>query len=141
MRFTRRTLFWKYALYFAGIVSALLIFSGALGGYFAYRESVSALEQIQRRFTLATVVVRPAQIVVKRAQPLPRLRVLRPLGQLHGPLIPRDLLLRRLDDGHHVGGVDRQIILARLLSELPCLQKERPGFVGFLRRVENTTPF
>src|SRR5437763_3337296 len=48
MRFTRRTLFWKYALYFASIVSALLIFSGALGGYFAYRESVSALEQIQR---------------------------------------------------------------------------------------------
>lgn len=43
-----RKLFWKYAAYFAGLVSALLILSGALGGYFAYRESVSALEEVQR---------------------------------------------------------------------------------------------
>jgi signal transduction histidine kinase/CheY-like chemotaxis protein len=46
--FIRRTLFWKYAAYFAGLVSAFLIISGALGGYFAYRESVAALETLQR---------------------------------------------------------------------------------------------
>ena len=35
--FARRTLFWKYAAYFSGLVSALLILSGGVGGYFAYR--------------------------------------------------------------------------------------------------------
>ena len=44
----RRTLFWKYAAYFSGLVSALLILSGGLGGYFAYRESAAALEALQR---------------------------------------------------------------------------------------------
>jgi len=46
--FIRQTLFWKYAAYLAGLVSALLIISGAVGGHFAYRESVAALEELQR---------------------------------------------------------------------------------------------
>ena len=45
--FIRRTLFWKYVAYFAGLVSVLLIVGGAIGGHFAYRESVAALEALQ----------------------------------------------------------------------------------------------
>ena len=32
MMFVRHTLFWKYAAYFSGLVSALLILSGGVGG-------------------------------------------------------------------------------------------------------------
>ena len=46
--FVRRTLFWKYAAYFSGLVSALLILSGGVSGYFAYRESTAALKALQR---------------------------------------------------------------------------------------------
>ena len=56
--FVRRTLYRKYAAYFTGLVSALLVLSGAVGGYFAYRESMSALEAVQRanvRFTAAEI--------------------------------------------------------------------------------------
>src|SRR5262245_46397835 len=56
--FIRRTLFWKYAAYFASLVSVLLVVSGAIGGYFAYRESVAALEALQlakARFAAAEI--------------------------------------------------------------------------------------
>lgn len=56
--FVRRTLYWKYAAYFTFLVSALLVLSGAVGGFFDYRESMSALEAIQRsnaRFTAAAI--------------------------------------------------------------------------------------
>lgn len=45
--FARRTLLWKYAAYFAGLVSVLLAASGAISGYFAYRGSVAALAEVQ----------------------------------------------------------------------------------------------
>ena len=44
----RQTLFWKYAAYFTGLVSVLLVVSGSLGGYFAYQQSTAALEELQR---------------------------------------------------------------------------------------------
>jgi signal transduction histidine kinase/ActR/RegA family two-component response regulator len=46
--FARRTLLWKYAGYFAGLVSLLLAISGIVSGYFAYRESIAALEEVQQ---------------------------------------------------------------------------------------------
>ena len=48
MSFPWRSLFWKYAAYVSGLVSFLLVLSGGVGGYFAYRESTSALESLQR---------------------------------------------------------------------------------------------
>jgi signal transduction histidine kinase len=47
LAFARRTLLWKYAAYFAGLVSLLLAISGAVAGYFTYRESLSGLEAVQ----------------------------------------------------------------------------------------------
>jgi signal transduction histidine kinase/ActR/RegA family two-component response regulator len=44
----RRSLLWKYTIHFGGLVSVLLVASGALGGYFAYREATAALESIQQ---------------------------------------------------------------------------------------------
>lgn len=44
----RRTLLFKYAAYFSGLVSALLVLSGGLGGYFAYRQSLASIEEVQR---------------------------------------------------------------------------------------------
>jgi signal transduction histidine kinase len=56
--FARRILFWKYALWFSGLVIALLTLSGGLAGYFAYRQSMEALEHLQRekvRFVAAGI--------------------------------------------------------------------------------------
>ncbi len=47
-RTARHTLFWKYAAYLSGLVGVLLLLSGASSGYIAYRQSMSALEEIQR---------------------------------------------------------------------------------------------
>jgi signal transduction histidine kinase/CheY-like chemotaxis protein len=44
----RQSLLWKYTAYWGGLVSVLLIASGAIGGYFAYREAVAALHGIQQ---------------------------------------------------------------------------------------------
>jgi signal transduction histidine kinase len=43
----RHSLFWKYAAYVSGLVSALLMLSGGIGAYFAYRESTAAVEALQ----------------------------------------------------------------------------------------------
>ncbi|MFO1303134.1 MAG: ATP-binding protein [Burkholderiales bacterium] len=44
----RRTLFSKYAVHLGALVCSLLVVSGAVAGYFSYRESIAALEQVQR---------------------------------------------------------------------------------------------
>jgi signal transduction histidine kinase len=44
----RQSLLWKYTLHFGGMVSALLVISGAVSGYFAYREAVDAIRDVQR---------------------------------------------------------------------------------------------
>jgi signal transduction histidine kinase/CheY-like chemotaxis protein len=44
----RQSLLWKYTLHFGGMVSALLIASGAVSGYFAYREAVDAIRSVQQ---------------------------------------------------------------------------------------------
>jgi len=48
LSFVRRSLFWKCAAYVSGLVSALLILSGSVGGYVSYRDSTAALEALQR---------------------------------------------------------------------------------------------
>jgi len=47
LAFARRTLLWKYAAYIAGLVSLLLALSGIVSGYFAYREAIASLEEVQ----------------------------------------------------------------------------------------------
>src|SRR5690349_16893102 len=44
----RRGLFWKYAISFSALVGALLVLSGGLGGYFAFRQATVALDDLQR---------------------------------------------------------------------------------------------
>jgi signal transduction histidine kinase/CheY-like chemotaxis protein len=44
----RHTLFWKYVAIISGMVSALLVLSGGLAGYFAFRQSTAAMEELQR---------------------------------------------------------------------------------------------
>ncbi len=55
----RRSLFLKYAAYLAVLVSTVLMASGALAGYFAYRSSIAALEAVQREraHAVATQIV------------------------------------------------------------------------------------
>lgn len=53
---TRGRLFSKYAAYFAGLVSLLLVASGALAAYFSYRESVLALQALQQEKAQAAAV-------------------------------------------------------------------------------------
>jgi signal transduction histidine kinase/CheY-like chemotaxis protein len=43
----RWSLVWKYAAWFSGLVSVLLVASGALAGYFAYRQAMAAVEESQ----------------------------------------------------------------------------------------------
>jgi signal transduction histidine kinase len=45
---TRTTLFWKYAAYLSWLVAMLLVLSGAIGGYIAYRQSIATLKSLQR---------------------------------------------------------------------------------------------
>ena len=56
----RRTLFWKYAVYFAGLVSIALLASGLVGLYFSYRESRVLVEALQRE-KVRTVALRIEQ--------------------------------------------------------------------------------
>jgi hypothetical protein len=44
----RSTLVWKYAAYLAGLVCSLLLISGAVSGFFAYRGSMAALLEVQQ---------------------------------------------------------------------------------------------
>jgi signal transduction histidine kinase len=53
LAFARRTLLWRYAAYLAGLVSLLLVVSGIVAGYFAYRESIGALEAAQQATALS----------------------------------------------------------------------------------------
>jgi signal transduction histidine kinase/CheY-like chemotaxis protein len=52
----RQSLLWKYTAHLGGLVSVLLVVSGALGGAFAYRESVSALQNLQQTRALFAAV-------------------------------------------------------------------------------------
>jgi signal transduction histidine kinase len=64
--FARRTLLWKYAAYFAGLVSLLLVASGAISGYFAYQESLAALEAVQK--ATANYAAREIEIFMRGAE-------------------------------------------------------------------------
>jgi len=46
--FEGRSLVWRYAATFATLVSLLLLASGALAGWFAYRETLAAVAQLQQ---------------------------------------------------------------------------------------------
>ena len=61
-----RTLLWKYAAYFAGLVSLLLVASGAISGYFAYQESLAALEAVQK--ATANYAAREIEIFMRGAE-------------------------------------------------------------------------
>lgn len=45
----RHSLFWKYTVWLASAVSALLVVSGGVAGYFAYRQAIHAQEDLQRK--------------------------------------------------------------------------------------------
>jgi hypothetical protein len=49
------------------------------------------------------------------------------VGELERPLVPGRLAGRRVDDGQHVGGIDRQPVLAQRSRQLPRPLEGRDG--------------
>lgn len=97
----RRTLFRKYAAYFAGLVSVALLASGLVGLYFAYHESRALIEELQREKVRA---------VALRIEQFARLIE----AQLRAPLLVREA-------GASENPNELQLELIRLLRQAPAV--------------------